>query len=233
MRGIRSRFHQSDRTEKAMTYPLLLAVIVWFLPGWLYRFIIKSTAWFWWPLAYLTETEWQAPDPEVFYRRTWRSLWGLTSFALSLFTVVMFVLTSVGLHTLLGLSRHTISAIEFLFLLDLSPAPWQALSVILAVLGVAIVLWHQHAYIPYDVAVKRHDSALLAEAARGLRRIAWLTRVRFVCFLAFMVLVAGHTILALNSRGCWFSVPTVIEAKAHWLYRDRMPTPECPAGPRD
>src|SRR6185437_3725571 len=233
MRGIRSRFHQSDRTEKAMTYPLLLAVIVWFLPGWLYRFIIKSTAWFWWPLAYLTETEWQAPDPEVFYRRTWRSLWGLTSFALSLFTVVMFVLTSVGLHTLLGLSRHTISAIEFLFLLDLSPAPWQALSVILAVLGVAIVLWHQHAYIPYDVAVKRNDPAMLAEAARGLRRIAWLTRVRFVCFLAFMVLVAGHTILALNSRGCWFSVPTVIEAKAHWLYRDRMPTPECPAGPRD
>lgn len=27
--------------------------LILFLPAWLYRVTLKSTAWFWWPLAYL------------------------------------------------------------------------------------------------------------------------------------------------------------------------------------
>ncbi len=44
----RRQLSSDDTFERSTGIAVALAIPVWFLPGWAYRFILKSTMWFWW-----------------------------------------------------------------------------------------------------------------------------------------------------------------------------------------
>src|SRR5262249_7342458 len=63
---------QHDRRSANPAYRVLaytsipILIPLWFLPGWLYRITLKSTAWFWWPLAFLGGDLRRVQRPELF-----------------------------------------------------------------------------------------------------------------------------------------------------------------------
>lgn len=95
-RLFRSRSNSGGIEQKVsvfFTYPT--ALLLWFFPGWFYRLTLKSTAWFWFPLAYLTSDLRDANYPELFRRRVLETLWGKTSRVIALTTLIFFVLSNV------------------------------------------------------------------------------------------------------------------------------------------
>jgi len=49
------------------------AMLLWFFPGWLYRVTLKSTSWFWWPLAFLSRPPRLSNNPTWLYRKLIRA----------------------------------------------------------------------------------------------------------------------------------------------------------------
>jgi hypothetical protein len=73
----------------------LLAIQVWFLLAWIYRFMLKSTLWIWWPLAFIGGPAKRAANPEWFHEQVKNTLWGRWSLYLTLPTILFFVIPSV------------------------------------------------------------------------------------------------------------------------------------------
>jgi hypothetical protein len=209
----------------------LVAAPVWFIPGWIYRLTLKSTAWFWWPLAFLGGDLQRARDPDEFQRTTIGSLWAKTSIGLAIMTILTFVWLNFVVTGALFRDNPLLTVFGYFFVVNWSLRPWQLLPIALAVLSVAIVLWVDDASGQYRHAVAKGDSSLLSRADAKFRWIERMARFRLVLFLVFWLLVAVHALLYFNSLKCWTDVPSNVERWAQWVYGDRLPKVNCPEGP--
>ena len=203
-----------------------LIATIWFLPGWLYRITLKSTAWFWWPLAYLGEARSKTWHPALYHRQAQHSLKGRATIALAIITIVGFVLTNLVLSGAIVERNPLLSPIGLLFLIKRTVAPWQILSVLLAGLSLWVILRLDGANIDHQYGRNNNLPDVIAAAERKFYWTERLGRLQLVLVILFQLIVAGQAVLYLNSRSsrsCWFRVPANVAAHAQWLYGNLMP----------
>jgi hypothetical protein len=208
----------------------LFSMTVWFIPAWLYRITLKSTAWFWWPLAYIGDDPELAKNPEEFRRTTIGSIWAWISLVLAIGTLLGFVYVNFFRTGAILQDNPLLTIAGYTLLVDWSSsAPWQLLVVVMAILGIAIVILVNDAGGQYRLAVRQQDATLRARAEIKLLLTEYVARVRLVLLLIFLLVSGLQALLYFNSLKCWFSVPASVERNAIWLYGDRMPRASCGA----
>jgi hypothetical protein len=202
------------------------ALILWFLPGWAYRFTLKSTAWAWWPLAYLSDDLRHA----LFYDVLVRSLWGRTSRWMAIATLVGFAVFNVVPAAVFN-QNPLLNVFGFLLLIDWPLPVWQALAILMALLCLGTIWYADLIYWEYRHARLQHDQALIDSTMRRFGRVERLVRARTVMFVFYLVLFAIQTLLYFNSILYCVHVPDRLEMWARDVYGSLMPVMQClPSG---
>ena len=227
---ISSRIRGENFQDKAVGLLLILVGIIWFLPGWLYRVSLKSTAWFWWPLAFLADELRHAREPRLFFRRTLRSLGGWVSIIVAVATLAAFGLANVVLTPAFFHGTPPLAIIGAMLVVHWSLPPWQTLSVIAAVLTLAIAWWLDLANIAYNYGRDTGKPEIVAAAERRIGWIERLARVRLLVTIVYFAVMGGYTVLYLDSLQCWFTPPVWLRPSIVWLYGAGL-EPACPAPP--
>jgi hypothetical protein len=207
-------------------------VLLAYLPAWLYRVSIKSTAWFWWPLAYIGREPHEARDPEHMRRLVLGSPLRRLGRWIAIVSLLAFVVVSAwdyfrtnGLD-LPALPTQTL-VIGFL-LTRLADVPWQVAGLISAAMALLVGMWTRHAAISLEYANDKKDVALLVTTNRQFAWIERVGRIGFVCTVLYWSGLAGHLALYVNSQRCWLEPPPAVTAWAKKFYGDLAPpAPRC------
>ena len=226
----------ADEDPIARSSKLILAVptaALWFGPGWLYRFTLKSTVWLWWPMAFLGANLKRARNPEEFRRTTFGSLWAKSNIAMSCGVLIAFVWFNIMNSADSAGHNPFITVFGYFFVIDWSFRPWPLLSVVLATISVILVFSVDDASGQYRIGAAEGDTLLVNRANRKFAYIEILARVRLLIFIALTLVVGVHAVLYLNSLECWFTLPNNTARWGQWVYGDRMPEMMCSelAGP--
>jgi hypothetical protein len=194
------------------------------LVAWLYRLTIKSTAWFWWPLAFLGADLKRVQNPKLFHWQVMGSLWAKTSIALAILSLLAFALANLVLDGAIFHKDPLLTPIGYLLLIDWNSVwPWQLSAVAAALLSIVIVYLVNDVSGQYRIAQETTDNKLLAKATSKFGWIERLVRLRFLFLLVFWGLVGTHAFLFANSTYCWFSLPPALQEWAKEVYGDRYP----------
>ena len=221
------RYRAGNILERVVAFvgvPTVILILL--LPGWFYRVTLKSTSWFWWPLAFLGSDLRHAHNPAEFRRRTLSSLWAKATIAATLLTLVGFLITNFLLNAAVFDANPLLTVLGYFLLFDWSSPPWQLLLLATSVLSLSIVFLIDDTGGQYRVGVQTGDIALVARAKRKLGWIERLARLRLVLAVMFWLIVGSHTVLYFNSLKCWSRLPVNVQAWAEWVYGQRMP-PTC------
>jgi hypothetical protein len=194
-----------------------------FLPAWLYRLTIKSTAWFWWPLAFLGGDLRRAKNPKLFRWKVWGSLWAKASLIGAALSILAFVVVNAARPAVLT-ENPLITPIGYLLLVDWS-RPWQVFAVAGAALSIFIVLLVDDVHGEYEIGLVQENRALQKAAERKFGWIERLARLRLLVFILFWLIVGAHALLYFNSRQCWFALSPALQGWAETVYGDRLPRP--------
>ncbi len=200
-----------DARKEGLIGILVLSIgLLAFLPAWLYRISIKSTAWFWWPLAYIGREPHEARDPVHMqrliqgspFRRLGRWVAALFLLAFALVNGWDHIVPAVQAN---GVSLPRLPEHSFVvaFLLT-RPAdiPWQAFGLASAGIALLVGMWTSHAAISLNRANELKDISALVRASRPFASIERLSRVGFLCTVLFWLGLAGHLVTpALASEG--------------------------------
>jgi hypothetical protein len=208
-----------------------IVFIVWaailFLPAWLYRITLKSTAWFWWPLAFLGDDIRQARNPELFRWKIMGSLWARTSILLSFASLLVFVAANLVPSGAFLEPNPLLTPLGYLLLIDWTPRLWQICPIVGSILSIWLVFRTNDVSGEYRIAHEAADSVLLRAADRKLGRLERFARLRLVVFLIFWVLVGFHALLYVNGQRCWFALTPRLEELAKTIYGTRLPLSQC------
>jgi hypothetical protein len=216
-----------DLRDYIALLPLGFSVAILYLPAWLYRLTIKSTAWFWWPLAFLGDELGQARNPKVLSLKVRDSLWARTRFALACLMLLVFVGTNLILSGVIFQENPLLTPIGYMLLIDWMLQPWQVCSIAGAVLSVILIFMLDHALKEHKIAQEDSNPELMHAAERKFGWIERLSRLRLLLFIIFWLMVGAHAILYFNSQRCWFSVPPNVQDWAKSLYGDHLPPDSC------
>ena len=200
---------------------------LWFLPGWLYRFTLKSTAWFWWPLAYLGGPPLHANDPVLFRNLMFRTLWGWTSLFMAGVTILAWVLPALPWRAVIHHRQVFLSPIGYLWVVNWSEQQYnQLLGLVMALLTLAIALRINYVGVRYDRADRIGNDALKAQAVRSFEWVEVWARLRSLLQIPFWLLVGGYMVLFANAWSCQVTPPVWLTSAAQMLYGRRAP-PAC------
>jgi hypothetical protein len=228
LREFREARSSDEKMWAAISYLVFpISTLLWFVPGWLYRLTLKSTAWFWWPLAFLAGELRLTKHPDLFRQKIIETLWAKASIAFALITIFGFIITTALVDRVPIWSNPFLTMLEFIFLVDWSVRLWQVVAVAAAILGVIIVFMVDSAARELRYATNKKELKLQNKAVHKFGRIERLARVRFLLVAMFWLLVGGHTVLYFNNLKCWFSTPPNVQVWAQWIYGDRMPPLQC------
>jgi hypothetical protein len=205
--------------DEKLTKPL---AGILFIPAWAYRLTIKSTAWFWWPLAFLGGDLKRTQNPALFRWEVMDSLWAKTSIALACLSLIAFAVAHFG-TLVFGENDFLIPAGRLLAIDWSSLWSWQVFALTAAVLSLALVFLVNDVSGRYRIAQEHGDTQLLAAAQMRFGWIERLARVRLLVLLAFWGLVGTHALLYVNSQQCWFSLSPELQSIANSVYGDRLP----------
>lgn len=217
------------------TIALLVATAILlfgFLPAWLWRISIKSTAWLWWPIAFLGKPASSSKNPNLYRRLEIDTLWGRTTLVLAVLTIPAFAWLTTEPQALDALPQAPRALLAAMVLPAPAQAlPWQWLAPAFGVLSVAIVLWLDAAHTRYDEARRTFDKPAEGWAKIEMATIEIVGRVRALMVLAFIALIGGFMTLTLNARAapaCWFVPAPPVQAWGAWAYGERVPpAPVC------
>jgi hypothetical protein len=193
-----------------------------YLPAWLFRITIKSTAWFWLPIAYLGSDRSESSRPELFHWRNRHSLKAKVTYVLAAFSIASFIVTNILLapDTLSG--NPLLVVYGYLFLADWNLYPWQILSLLMAVVSLAILFWIDDLGGEYNY-TKTHSPDQLAMVRRKFAMLEFVIRFRFVLWLLYMIIVGSQVLLYLNSKQCLVEPAPKLQQWATELYGKRTP----------
>ncbi len=230
LRIFREKLRTGDKMERLTAlifYPF--GLVIWFLPAWFYRLTLKSTAWLWWPLAFLGNTPHAANNPEWFYRRFAEARLSKHLRSLSIFSLLIFLTMSIWRTLGDGKLPENpfLSVVGYAFSIDWSTTPWQLLGVAGSILSIATIYLVDLNYRKYRVAIDTCDKDLADSAIRNFRFVERLERLRTLLFLTYCVIVGLHAFLIFNSQSCWFSPTQGFSAKIQLLYGRYSPAFNC------
>jgi hypothetical protein len=204
-------------------------VLLAYLPAWLYRISIKSTAWFWWPLAYIGREPHEARDSEHMRRLVLGSPFRRLGRWIAIASLLAFIVVSAwdyfrtnGLD-LPALPTQTL-VIAFV-LTRLADVPWQVAGLISAATALLVGMWTRHAAISLDYANGKKDVELLVATNWHFVWIERVGRLGFVCTLLYWFALAGHLALYVNNQRCWLELPPAVTVWARKFYGDLAPPP--------
>lgn len=212
---------------------LLLPV---YIPAWFYRFSIKSTAWFWWPLAYVGSEPHDARDPEHMrrlvlgspFRRLGRWVAALFLFAFAVVYVWENLVSTAMANGVRLPALPESSLIIGLMLNHSTTIPWQFAGLASAVIALFVGMWTSHAAISLQRANELKDLKALVRAGRPFPWIERLQRLGLLCTVLFWVALAGHLVLSANSQRCWIELPSSVSNWTETIYGDLAPpSPRC------
>jgi hypothetical protein len=210
--------------EQQIVWPIAAPIILLtlFLPGWLFRFTIKSTFWFWWPIAYLGSDRKKSTQAELFYRKARYGLRAKASYIVAAFSILSFIVTNIVLTPDFMAGNPLLIVYGFLFLANWDLYPWQALSLCLAVLSWVILFWVDELGIEHDYATI-HDQSMLPSVLRKFAALELVTRLRFMLLVLYMIVVGPQIILYLNYKQCLMTPAPKVLLWATELYGNRAP----------
>jgi len=206
--------------------------LFWRLPGLFYRFSLKSTSWFWWPLGLLAG-ELRKTDADELVSTKTRDWLAKISILLAVGTIISFIwanLISTGKIFKVN-PNPLLTVIGYLLLIDGVP-PWQLLLLAVAILTLIIALCvdrvgRLHKIRQKKIRQKRGDAASVARAERQIAWIDWFVRLQRVLLIVFLLMFGGQAILYFNSLKCWCSLPANVEYWAKLIYSSKFPHAQC------
>jgi hypothetical protein len=206
------------RVVWAIAAPLIVSIL--YLPAWLFRFTIKSTAWFWWPIVYLGASKEGWRNPEYLHWRARCGLLATATYIAAAITIFSFIVTNILMTPDVLTGNPLLVVYGYLFLADWNLYPWQALSLLLAVQSFVILFWIDDLGAQYKYA--KHPSQLKL-VRRKLVWFEWLLRLRFIVWMVYMLVVGPQIALFLNSKQCLIAPGTKVQQWATGMYGDRTP----------
>lgn len=193
--NIQTMIHSRETFDRFLG---IVSLGLFFLPTLLYRWSIKSTAWFYWPLIYLRFQ----PKKQEYMNGTWLPLlchgpseqlcrW-LTLAAGSLMAVTTF-----SVDTLQNNLPNAPARLLLLQAFDLNlRTPWQGCGVMSAILTGIIWFYSTKIFNAWHLQREKTPSAL--PPPRKKQRLLWLVRVRNTSTVALLLMTFGYTVLILN-----------------------------------
>jgi hypothetical protein len=200
---------------------------LYFVPAWVYRFTLKSTVWFWWPLAFLGfDLKW-ANDPAEFRRTTIDGLWARTRIAIAALTIIAFLFSKLIMSGALFEPNPFLTKLGYLLNINWNLTSWQFLALLAAVLTIAIMYLVDEVVAQHRRALRNNNRHELSSAARKLGLIERLVRMRFLAVILLWLLLGTQAGLYWNSRDCHFRFPTNVQSWIVWIYGANTPEPLC------
>ena len=208
-------------------YPILcLSGGILFAPAWFYRLTIKSTAWFWWPLAFLGGDLQKARIRGGLKWDVMGSLWAKASIAGAIgWLLCLFAAKLIFSGAVFRKPNPLLHPFGYLLLADWNLPLWQVCALISSVLSIVLVILVDDVNGKYEIAHTANNAGLLRKAERNLGWLERLARVRLLFAVAFWCLVGAHATLFFTR--CWFSLPPTLHNWAQTIYGDRLPPNDC------
>jgi hypothetical protein len=218
-----------NELEKRLTgilfAPLFVALIM--LPLFMARVWLKATAWFWWPLAYLSKQAVFATDPTELLWRKRRSSHGRLSVALSIFVL----LAAIGLNAVdienSDLAKIFVGVGRSMLLFELGVRTIQVGLITAALINIVNFIWVGWLDEQYGRAAREQNGPAIDKVRRKLDLLERLERLRFLCMLVVWLTIGAHAMLYWNAAQCWIQLPTNVDGWFHAIFGDRMPRGRC------
>jgi hypothetical protein len=202
---------------------LFVIYIIFFLPPWLYRITIKSTTWFWWPLAFLGGDLEQIHRPKLFRKRVMGTLWAKATVLMSGGFLVAFVAAHAG--PLMFEPNDLLFPAGRLLNIDWTSLwTWQVCGLATAVLSVAVVFLFDEVFAEYQYAEENQEIPLRDAATCKFGWIERLARVRTLFALGFWLLAGTQAFLHFNGSQEWcLPFPPEFWRWMEAIYGNRLP----------
>ena len=216
----------------------LIATPILFLPGWLYRISLKSTAWLWLPVIALGSYIVTTPrglrlNPEQFERHVLAKKWtrvlrwkGIVSAALFLGTSAWLLWQESG-----GVVPREPAAVIIVRVVwsSLIGVPWQVAALLSTAFGLAAFFIVDSARVNREA---RRDDGTRDQASTQhyLGSIAF--RIGGLCSMLYVLGLIGWAGLKLNQERCfWHPVPAEVQEWVERIYGTYSPAPpaDCPS----
>ena len=177
-----------------------IMLFIFFLPAMLYRWSMKSTCWFYWPLVYLlSEQKWlEEHGPKNLLSDLHDGLSERLRRLVASFVFVFMVATTFydPLKCTIQDSYSNAPALFYLMAFDLSLlAPWQLCSVVSAFCTLVILLYGDVAYRAWIL--RQKEDSLADPFPNHIQRLLWLTRFRSISTVILLLLALGYAWLVL------------------------------------
>lgn len=207
----------------------IIIAIIWFLPAWLYRFTLKSTAWAWWPLAIIGSELSLSLDLRWEYEKQFKTIFGKISFAVNFIAIIIFIFTNLVLNISVGEipTNPFLTPFGYAFSIDFSGRFWPSFVFICCVLNISFMIWIDHTYRKHRSAIKTNNTILIQEVQNTLSWMEIVKRVRNVLAIIYCFFIIIQAMLYANSQKCWFIPPEIVQNKFDLLYGDKSPRTRC------
>ena len=220
-----------DGTSWSIRWVTEVIYLVWavilFAPAWLYRLSIKSTAWFWWPLAFLGADLGPRKNPKLVRFRITGSLWARTTILVSCLSLLAFISGSLFLDGTIFKTNPLLTPLGYLLIIDWEPRLWQLSAISASALSLTLVFLVNSASGEYEIARDSGTRADIEAAERKFYSLERLARFRLLVVISFWLLVGGQALLFLNGKYCWLKVSPSIERFAQTIYGSHFPENGC------
>jgi hypothetical protein len=214
-----------DRATKEIVY--IISALFAFAPAWAYRFTIKSTIWFWWPLAFIGGDLSLAAKPDLLRWNLIGSLWAKTSILIACLSLLAFIWTNAFLDGTIFEKNPLITPIGYFLLLDWRLQPWQVCAILASAMSVVLVFWMNDIAGRFRIAKETGDTTLQTTVMIELGWMERFARLRSLFVLSFWFLVAAHALLYLNSQMCTVHLSDSVQRLAQTVYGNRTPKSTC------
>jgi hypothetical protein len=194
----------SDFSAKIFGFFWLLLIPLWFLPGWAYRFILKSTLWFWWVLFIIGGAPNVADGIEGLRADAYRKAHTWVFIALAVFGIVGF-LFGAELKPMIAnrlSDAPLLSTAAMLLLIDwraISAFQWVAL--LSSGLTLGVVLWTHSLAVDHKEVPGRKE-----KVEKTLPRLGHLVKLKTGVGMASIALLMLYIVLYANRAEHWAPV---------------------------
>lgn len=206
----------------------LILRVIWFVPGLLYRFSLKSTAWLWCWFAYFGAEPKRAKEPELFRRQVMCSDFTRDRRIVAWASILVFAAINAAhfLYEDYSIIDQPMPTIVVMFLLfGVNAVPWQWTGVLSATTALGVRYWIQHASIKLDFAKEIKNQELEEKAQTQFFWIEKLSRAGQIFAILYSFGAFGHLALLANSQHCRFSLPDNVQSWARAVYGNFAPLP--------
>lgn len=204
-----------------------IALYIAYSPAWLYRLTIKSTAWFWFPIAFLGEDLGPNQNQALLRWRASGSLWAKTTVLVSFIMIASFLVANLVETGAIFQTNPLLTPLGYLLLIDWTPRVWQISALAVSVLSIALIFMLNAVSGEYRIAQEAGDQTAVRVAEWKFNLIQRCARLKLLCALVFWCLVVTQALLYFNGKQCWFEISPRAKEWTQTILGNRFPPDHC------